>query len=412
MAEVAELPRKARRPDGRWAPWIPGSLPMLRKSAASPGAAGSPGGAALPDFGAFTALADSLNLLEVMDWMAASGMQPGKGMRVAVLDSDFDLGHEAFARLRSEGRIKDQYDFVNRRPQAVTAGFGDSHGAQCMSLIGGYLPGTFVGGAYEADFLLYLTEIVEEESYAEEDYQAAAIERAVDSGAQVISISVVYRTEFDSTPDIPLPQLDGRTRPSTLAALGAARRNALVVSAMGNWDGKQDRASSLSVPSDADSILAVGMVNAAGNPCSYYTTGPTADGRIKPELVSMALNVGCGVAMPNPSTAQALSAVPGTSFAAPVVAAIAVLLRQALPGKSAQEIRQSLLATARNASAPDNILGWGLPDAWAALGRPQVSVRRHHAPARSLSVTQDFDAAGRRLPAVPKAAGMRFRPPP
>lgn len=401
VASVSELPRKAPYAPSLRAPWRPSFLSKPSASAA-----------AIPDLGAFAAIADTLNAVEVLDFMEKSGLKPGAGMRIAVMDADFDLGHAAFARMRTENRIKDQYDFVDKKPGVVTTELADSHGAQCLSLIGGWQPGKIVGAAPEAEFLLYRTEDFRQESYVEEDFLAAAIERATDSGAHVISISVVYRTEFDSTPDIPLAQLDGRTRPSSLAALGAARRNVLVVTAMGNLDGNQSGPSTLSVPSDADSILAVGIVNKAGSLCGYSTTGPTADNRVKPELVSMGLIGSCGVEMANTSTAEGLMAASGTSYAAPVIAGIAALLRQVQPTRSAQEIRQSLLTTARNASAPNSQIGYGLPDAWAALGRPQVSVRRPLAIPRAALIGPPIDATGRQLPFLSPATGIRFRLPP
>lgn len=399
VTAVSELPRKVapRRPAAP-APWLPG---FLQKPS---GGAGSP----IPDLGVYKALADTLHVTEVLDWMEKSGIRPGLGVRIAVMDADFDLGHKAFDPIRSEGRIKDQFDFVDNKPQVVTSDLADSHGAQCLSLIAGFLPGKIVAAAPEAEFLLYRTEESAQERYAEEDFLAAAIERAVDSGAHVISISVVYRTEFDSTPDIPLSQLDGRTRPSSVAALGAARRNVLLVSAMGNLDGNQTGPSTLSVPSDADSIIAVGIVNRAGGPCGYSTTGPTADGRVKPELVSMGLIGTCSVDMANTSTREGILAQQGTSFAAPVIAGIAALLRQARPTATAQEIRASLLATARNSAQPNSQIGWGLPDAWAALGRPMVSVRRWTSPLPLRWQSAPRDVTGRTLPAIPAAAGIRF----
>jgi serine protease AprX len=405
VAGVSELPRKARPP--RLAPWIPTWL-AKSASAAAPGdpfSAASPAASPIPDLGAFRALADTLRIRPILEWMEQTGKLPGKGLKVAVLDADFDLGHAAFDRMRAEGRIKDQYDFVSKKPEAVTGNLGSSHGAQCLSLIGGSLPGRIVASVPEADFLLYRTEDGEQESYVEEDYQAAAVERAVDSGAQVISISVVYRTEFDASPDIPLAQMDGRTRPASLAALGAARRNVLVVSAMGNMDGVQSGPSTLSVPSDADSILAVGIVNRGGSLCGYSTTGPTADGRVKPELVSMGLIGSCSVEMAGVSTREGLGAEQGTSFAAPVVAGLAALLRQALPDRSAQEIRALLLSTARNAAAPNSQIGWGLPDGWAALvkARPEVSVRRVARLRGGAANTGEVDALGRALPGSGRA---------
>jgi subtilisin family serine protease len=221
---------------------------------------------------------------------------------------------------------------------------------------------------------------------------------------------VVYRTEFDNELDIPLDEMDGRTRPSSLAALGAARRNVLVVAAMGNLDSRQSGPSTLSVPGDADSILAVGIVNPQRELCGYSTTGPTADGRIKPELVSVGPSGNCAVQVAASHTREALAAYTGTSFAAPAVAAVAALLRQAKPQATAQEIRADMLRTATNASAPDSRVGWGVARAWSAFLYPDVSVRRARATLPSTPAGALFDAAGRRIPTDAKAssAGIRY----
>src|SRR6185295_912752 len=99
------------------------------------------------------------------------------------------------------------------------------------------------------------------ETYVEEDYVAAAIERAVDSGAHVISISLAYRYDYtDGSPNLPYSSLNGRTRPSSLAALGAARRGVLVSVAMGNDGPTLPSGPTISAPADADSILSVGIL--------------------------------------------------------------------------------------------------------------------------------------------------------
>lgn len=118
----------------------------------------------------------------------------------------------------------------------------------------------------------------------------------------------------------------------------------------------------------------------------------------------------CSVDMANTSTREGILAQQGTSFAAPVVAGIAALLRQARPAATAQEIRASLLSTARNAAQPNSQIGWGLPDAWAALGRPIVSVRRRPPSLSSRPGSAPRDVAGRALPAIPAAMGIRLEP--
>src|SRR5690606_36960423 len=155
-------------------------------------------------------------------------LKPGAGVRVAVMDADFRLGHQAFDSLYARGAIVDQHDFVANNPVAVTRALGDSHGGQVLSLIGGELPGVLQGLAPHARFLLYRTEEEANERYVEEDYLAAAIERAVDSGAHVISISLTYRYDM-ADGQVPYSAMNGRTRPASLAAVGAARRGVVVV---------------------------------------------------------------------------------------------------------------------------------------------------------------------------------------
>jgi hypothetical protein len=75
----------------------------------------------------------------------------------------------------------------------------------------------------------------------------------------------------------------------------------------------------------------------------------------------------------NTSTTTGVFSQSGTSFAAPVVAGLAVLLRQLRPestGVDAQDIRAALMATARRTGAPDNLTGNGIingAEAWCLL---------------------------------------------
>jgi subtilisin family serine protease len=198
----------------------------------------------------------------------------------------------------------------------------------------------------------------------------------VDSGATVINISLGYRTEYsDKSPDLPYAVFDGRTRPSSLAALGAARRNVLVTVSMGNEGAEISGTPSLSAPGDADSILALGMANASGARCGFSSTGPASDGRIKPDLSTWSVEEGCRVPMADTRKADGYRTATGTSFAAPVAAGAVALLRQIHPTLSAEEIRQAILRTASQYSSPDGELGYGLLRAADALdflrGKPR-----------------------------------------
>ncbi len=414
VAGVALMPRKAKA-----AP-LPRIPRLWRPNALAKRAAEG------LDYGQGRPLMESLRVDKVHAYMIASGMQPGKGMRVAVIDADFHLGSPIFAAMKS--RIKDQWDFVDDKPNAVTDSLQSSHGAECMSLIGGNVPGTLVGGAPEAEFLLYRAEESAQERYVEEDYVAAAIERAVDSGAQVISISLGYRYEYsDGSPDLAYSEFDGRTRPSSLAALGAARRNVLVSVAMGNDGERRIPTPTLSAPADADSILAVGIADRSHRKCGYSSTGPSADGRVKPDVMSMGIAGECTVAVANSSSPiAATDSLGGTSFAAPVMAGIAVILRQLRPSLPAEDVRQALITTADRYAHPDSGSGNGVVDVAAAARKLNVPInpplaekglaRIFHSgggspiflgwdPAKPKPALQLIDLGGRLIPVTVLSAG-------
>lgn len=365
---LEEMPRKA--PSSRQPALPKASVPTSSSSSSSSGAA--------QDFGSFQTLFAAVGAAELRDSVAARGLRPGAGLRIAVMDADFRLGHQAFDSLYARGAIVDQWDFVGDTSVAVNRSLGGSHGAWVLSQIGGELPGVLEGLAPHARFLLYRTENEVDEAYVEEDYLAAALERAVDSGAHVINISLGYRYDFTSEANVPYSAMNGRTRPSSLAALGAARRGALVVVAVGNEGLSRFGEPTVTAPSDADSILAVGIEGATGERCSYSSTGPTFDGRLKPELSSL----GCTVPVANASTATGAFNQSGTSFAAPVVAGVAALLKQLhsdpVAGAS-QRIRLALMSTAAGAGSPDNLTGNGLMRAAEAhralLPPPPVGVK-------------------------------------
>ncbi len=359
VASVREFPRRVS------APKDPPRIPIFRPWTLFKSAVDT------LNYGASRAMMDGMHINRVHNWLASQGQKPGQGIRIAVIDADFHLASLAFDKMLTEHRLKDQWDFVDNRAAPVDRDTTSSHGAETLSLIAGEMPGVLMGVAPEAEFLLYRSEEDARERYIEEDWVAAAVERAVDSGAQVISISLGYRNEYtDGSPDLPFSALDGRTRPSSLAVLGAARRNVVVSVAIGNLDGSLPVGHSLTVPADADSILSVGIADARHRRCDYSCTGPTADHRIKPEVVGLGLVGSCAVEFaPNSRTPGLTTAGAGTSFATPVIAGVAALLRQANPQASAEDIRQALIHTADKFTEPDSEVGYGVADAWAALNR-------------------------------------------
>jgi subtilisin family serine protease len=149
-------------------------------------------------------------------------------------------------------------------------------------------------------------------------------------------------------------QLDGKTTYVSRGASFAAKRGILVVNSVGNYGSAGS--SSLVAPADAPGILAVGSVNASSTVSSFSSRGPSADGRIKPELVafgqSPVLIRGSGQ----------VSAASGTSFSAPQIAALAAGLWEAKPAWTKDELLTNLIKSGTQYATPDQNLGYGIPN--------------------------------------------------
>jgi hypothetical protein len=140
-----------------------------------------------------------------------------------------------------------------------------------------------------------------------------------------------------------------------------------VVNSVGNLEGDPDGWRRISAPADmhGDSLVSVGAINLNGRLGFFSAGGPTADGRIKPDLVA------CGVANPLPSADDTTGGYfenSGTSLAAPIVAGLAACVLQARPAWSAREVIQALYDSADRSGNPINGYGHGIPNGAAILG--------------------------------------------
>ncbi len=276
----------------------------------------------------------------------------GAGVRIAVLDDSFDTAQPLLAG----AQVLAQHDFVGTETQPNDA----SHGTAVWSLLAADSAGRLVGAAPAASYILATTEYSGSETRVEEDNWVAAVEMAESLSVNIISSSLGYLS-FDNGFTYTPQQLNGDVGVTTIAADSAAARGTLVVVAVGNAGPSPG---SLDTPADAKGIVAVGATDSLGDVAAFSSRGPTADGRIKPEVVAP----GLGVAVAALGTGTVLEA--GTSFAAPLVAGLAALVAGERPGRPAAELRQGLLDAASFRNAPDNTHGWGIPDALKLLAFP------------------------------------------
>ena len=283
----------------------------------------------------------------------------GAGVVVAMFDTGFDPAVRSLDGLDVIGA----HDFING-DSIVAQQPGDPftqhhHGTETWSVLGGHDPDFFVGPAYGAQFLLAKIDRVDAEPRADEDRWVAALEWADSMGAQLVSSSLSY-FDFDGGFTWSDADLDGNTTPTTIAADAAAARGILIVNSASN-DGR----GRLGAPADADSIIAVGAVNQDGFLASFSSTGPTADGRIKPELVARGVSTIAAV----PVGGDPYGSFSGTSFSAPLVAGGAALVMEAWPELDAMAVRQALLLSGSN-HTPNDSMGHGLPDVASAITFP------------------------------------------
>ncbi len=288
----------------------------------------------------------------------------GANVMVAMLDTGFNKAHNATSQLK---RVA-EWDFVFGDAQTANDGSDVSsawdHGTGTWSTLGGYYPNNLIGPAYNASFLLAKTEDVRSETPAEEDNWVAAAEWADSIGADVISSSLAY-LDFDpinvyNAGDILYTDLNGNTSVVTKGAQWAQRHGILVANAMGN-SGPED--STIWAPADADSILSVGAVDASNNIANFSSRGPTADARIKPEVVAQGVLTWWALAGNNTAIGQAN----GTSLATPLIGGIAAQVREAHPEWPVDWVRRALMLTADKAGTPGSTYGWGRPNAVTAI---------------------------------------------
>lgn len=278
----------------------------------------------------------------------------GQGMTIAVLDAGF-MNVDKIAAFRNLN-IKGTHNFVAGYDNDVYKEM--DHGTKTLSTIAMNQPTVFVGTAPKADFWLLRTEDYSTESPAEEDFWIAAVEFSDSVGVDIISSSLGYHGFDDKTMNYRYSDLNGRTAAISQAASRLASKGMILVNSAGN-DG-MGTWKKINVPADAHDILTVGAVALDKVNAPFSSIGPTADERIKPDVMAYGCptNVVSGRGYIIPDN--------GTSFACPLIAGMVACLWQACPNKSAKEILDIVHQSGNNCQSPDNIMGYGIPDFWSA----------------------------------------------
>jgi len=290
---------------------------------------------------------DQINVIEAHE----SGYA-GQGIIVLMLDTGFYTDHQAI----HEDQIIAEWDFINNDGETQNEP-GDpdnahNHGTYTLSALGGSFEGQLYGPAYNAQFLLAKTEDVSQEVPIEEDWYVAGLEWGESLGADVASSSLGYIDWYT------IDDLDGETAVTTIAVNTAIENGMVIATAAGNAGPE-----GIIAPADAFDVLTCGAVNGDGEIAGFSSRGPTADGRIKPDVCARGVATWCAVS----GSPDSYDGVSGTSLSTPLIGGVAAVILSARPSWTPIMVKEALTSTASNAANPDNLYGWGIINVMAAI---------------------------------------------
>lgn len=285
----------------------------------------------------------------------------GAGMKVGIIDSGANVDHPAL-----QGKIKGDFDAVGSSLSHPSDPNG--HGTITAQVLAGDHIGLFQGGvAPGVD--LYVGRVIADGGYVANAGDALAWMN--DNGVKIINNS--WNLSYYLVPGAEFPELTGRFYDE---ARRTVANGGLIVFANGN-DGKSDPGLYSLIPrglSDVEAgFLTVGALGLGGQ----YNT-PIDELASYSNACGSAMNwclvaPGTMVVMETGYTGEdtEFNHIPasGTSFAAPQVSGAAALVWEAYPWMTNNQVRKTLLGTARDIGAPgvDEVFGYGVLDVGRAI---------------------------------------------
>jgi len=279
----------------------------------------------------------------------------GEGITIAIMDNGFSNvdSINAFDRAREKKLLHNGYDFEDKTNN-IYAYTGGSHGTTVLSTMLGFIEDSFIGTAIDAQYYLFRTEVDTSESPKEEAYWIAAAEMADSLGVDIINTSLGYSTFDDPKYNYTTADMDGKTTFISRAATIALQKGMLTINSAGNSGNNTWKI--INAPADSPDVLSVGAIDTNGSLASFSSIGPTADGRIKPDIVAL----GSPSVIINET--GNISSASGTSFSSPIIAGATACFWQSMPNKTAKQIMDLIKLSSSLANNPNNNLGYGIPN--------------------------------------------------
>ncbi|GAB3483433.1 S8 family serine peptidase [Amycolatopsis cihanbeyliensis] len=267
----------------------------------------------------------------------------GAGIRVAVLDTGFDVDHPDFARRTVVTR-----SFIPGEDIAD----GHGHGTHCIGTACGPrepAEGPGYGIAHESE--IYAGKVLSNAGSGTDGGILAGISWAIAHGCTVVSMSLGAPTR----PGDPHSPIFER------AARRALQRGTLIVAAAGNDSRRaQDHIAPVGHPANCPSVLAVGAVDARDGIADFSCGTVDLAGAV--DLIGPGVDVYSSWPMPDRQ-----HTISGTSMATPHVSGVAALIAQRYGG-GGLELWARLSQTAHRSALPSTDVGAGLVRAPGAEG--------------------------------------------
>ncbi|MBI5305197.1 MAG: S8 family peptidase [Chloroflexi bacterium] len=306
----------------------------------------------------------------------------GKGIKVGVVDTGLDATHPDFA-----GRVAAIKDFTGEGDLD-----GNGHGTHVAGTIGG--SGAASGGVYRGvapECTLYAAKVLTSSGFGSISGVIAGVEWAVDQGVRTMNLSLGMDGSCDGTDAL------------SEACDAAVARGVAVCVAAGNAG---PSAYTVGSPGCAKNVITVGATTKNDDAIYFSSRGPTADGRIKPDLCFPGVDIIAPHAV-NTQIGQIVNqfytTLSGTSMATPHATGSCALLLQDNPTASPGQIKNLLMASAVNLGLDPNTQGSGRGDVFAAYKLNDIqltsvtltpsSVSAGKLVAVSLTVRNNSDAA-------------------
>ena len=264
----------------------------------------------------------------------------GKDIDVAVLDTGISNSNSLLD-------VESEVDFTGEGTDD-----GNGHGTHVAGIIASQ-DDNYRGISYDADLLD--VKVLQSDGTGSASNVIDGIQWAVEKNADVISLSL----------GAPVDQCDGEDALSE-AINNAYSQGTLPVVAAGN---EGPDSGTITVPGCAEDALTVGSVGSSNDVSSFSSRGPTADGRVKPDVVSP------GESVTSTWNDGGFETASGTSMATPHVSGTAAILFAQNSSITVEEAKTVIMNSSEDLGLAENDQGSGLVDVYEAYQSVTVEER-------------------------------------